>query len=306
MKTDSPLISVILPVYNAEKYIEKAIFSVLEQTYINFELVIIDDGSTDDSKNIITRMANSDSRIKLISRPNKGLIVTLNESINMSKGDYIARMDADDISLPERFENQVAFLNEHPECVVVGTLSTLIDSDGDEIGPFGEWVKHDEIDAAHLSGHGGAIIHPSVMIRTEALRCVEGYREEFKSAEDIDLWLRLAEVGKVTNIDKRLILYRQHMDSIGHRNRIEQVTNTRKAILDAYKRRRLQPDETAQLFSSSSDVSDSELDTMLKWGWWALGAKNIKTAKKYAFKSLFMAPFTFQSWKLLLCSYRGY
>ncbi|WP_284450644.1 glycosyltransferase family 2 protein [Methylophaga thalassica] len=306
MKTDSPLISVILPVYNAEKYVELAIFSILGQTYTNFELVIIDDGSTDDSKKIITRMANSDNRIRLISRPNKGLIKTLNEAIDVSRGDYIARMDADDICLPDRLENQITFLSEHPGNVVVGTLSTLIDSDGDEIGPFGKWVKHDEIDSAHLSGHGGAIIHPSVMIRTDALRCVGGYREEFKSAEDIDLWLRLAELGKVTNIDKRLILYRQHMDSIGHRHRSEQVTNTRKAILDAYKRRRLQPDEGAQLFSSSSDVSDSELDTMLKWGWWALGAKNIKTAKKYAFKSLFMAPLTFQSWKLLVCSYRGY
>lgn len=304
IKKNNPTVSVIMPVFNAETYLEQAIISILEQSYTDFEFIIIDDGSSDNSLSIINKIADSDNRVKFISRPNKGLIFTLNEAINLSVGDYIARMDADDISAPQRFEKQVSFLDAHPDYAAVGVLSILIDSDGDEIAAFGNWVEHDDIDKAHIRGHGGAIIHPSSMIRAEVLRKVGNYREGFKSAEDIDLWLRVAEVGKLANIDERLFYYRQHLDSVGHKQRTEQILNTQKAIADAYQRRQLKADDD---FSTTfKNTSDTKIDTFLKWGWWALSAGNRKTARKYAFKSVIFSPLRTGCWKLLICSLRGY
>src|SRR5213082_3006291 len=130
----SPVVSVLMPVYNAQRYLPAAVESILGQTFRDFEFIIIDDGSTDRSGEILRKFAAEDPRIKLISRPNTGYVVALNEALSCASGEFVARMDADDISLPTRFERQVAYLREHTDCVLVGTNVITMDSDGAMIG----------------------------------------------------------------------------------------------------------------------------------------------------------------------------
>jgi len=300
----SALVSVLMPVYNTANYLVEAIDSILNQSYSHFEFIIINDGSTDESLSILEKYARQDARIKVVSRENKGLIKTLNEGLNLAVGEYIARMDADDISLPLRFEKQLKYLEEHLDCIAVGTLAQLIDSDGDIIGPMGGLQTHSEIDNAHLSGKGGAIVHPSAMIRREILFESGGYLDEFENAEDLDLWLRLAEIGKLANIPETLFLYRQHLDSIGYTKRLSQFESAKKAVGKAHKRRGI--DSSSFPFFFEILTKPKRVDIYTKWGWWALNGSNIMTARKYARKSLLSDPFNWQAWKLMACCIRGY
>lgn len=300
----TPEISVLMPVYNAEKYLKLAVASILNQSFTNFEFIIINDGSTDNTLAILESFAKQDKRIRLISRENKGLIATLNEGLILAKGPLIARMDADDISLPERFEKQLAYLESNPNYIAVGILANLIDSDGDLIGPFGDWLTHEEIDNAHIIGSGGAIIHPSAMIRRQYLINIGGYSEDYPHAEDLDLWLKLAEVGKLANLPDRLFQYRQHVGSIGYAHRQTQVQSSKKAVIEAGKRRKININFSDIENNKSEESSLAEI--YIKWAWWALKAKNVSTSKKYAIKAILNNPFKLDVWKLLLCSIRGY
>ena len=126
----SPSVSICMPVYNTKRYVAEAVESILAQTFGDFEFIIIDDGSTDGSRAILERYAKQDDRIRLISRPNTGIVGARNEALGLARGELIAVMDSDDVALPERFEVQVAYLREHPECVVVGSRALIIDPDG--------------------------------------------------------------------------------------------------------------------------------------------------------------------------------
>jgi len=302
MQALTPAISVLMPVYNAERYVAEAVESILNQTFINFEFIIINDGSTDRSLEILQRYARQDSRIRLINRENQGLVKTLNEGVDLAMAPYIARMDADDISYPDRLFKQVNFLNEHPGYVVLGSRTQLIDEDGDPLSLFSLNTTHKEIDRAHLQGRGGAIAHPAAMFRKNKFNSVGRYRSEFIHSEDLDLWLRMAEVGELGNLPDLLLDYRQHSNSVGHKYRIEQVNSTNKAIKEAYERRGI----------SNSDctiIEEPELDIKqlhLKWAWWALGAGNIRTARKYAIKLFKSDPFSLETLRLCACVYRGY
>ncbi len=297
-----PVISVVMPVYNAEKYIKASVDSILSQTFTDFEFIIIDDGSTDDSLKILQRYEKKDKRVHLISRQNKGLIKTLNQGVALSKGRYVARMDADDVNLPLRFEKQVAYLDEHINCVAVGAWSHLIDSEGDLIKPMGHWCSHAEIDGAHIKGIGGAIVHPSAMIRREQMLKVNAYSESYPNAEDLDLWLRLAEIGELANIPEYLFLYRQHLESIGYTKRLSQYESAKKAVVAACNRRGIDFVSVEKYSINAQKVED----VYIKWGWWALKGNNISTARKYAKKSVLSNPLQWQAWKLLVCSILGY
>src|SRR3954452_3787995 len=134
---NSPKVSVAMPVYNSERYLAKAVESILAQTFTDFEFLIVDDGSTDASRAILENYAARDQRIKLVSRPNTGYLIALNEMLERSLGYYVARMDADDVALPQRFERQVKYLDDHPECVLLGSRVTIIDPDGDPLKEMG-------------------------------------------------------------------------------------------------------------------------------------------------------------------------
>ena len=212
---DHPRVSVALPVHNCERYVAEAIESILAQTFTDFEFLIVDDGSTDGTLSILNRFAARDSRIRVISRPNTGIVGALNEMLGLARADLVARMDADDVALPVRFERQVRYLDEHPECVMVGSRVTIIDPDGDALTEMGDALSHEQIVTDLLNYKGQMVYHPAVIYRRKAVLDLGGYRPECREAEDLDLFLRLAEVGQIVNLPEPLLKYREHRAKAG-------------------------------------------------------------------------------------------
>ena len=202
----NPVVSVVMSVYNAEKYLDVAIRSILEQTYNNFEFIIINDGSNDRSLEIIKKYKNEDDRIVLISRENRGLISSLNEGIAKARGEYIARMDADDISLPFRIEKQLQVMEHEKDIVVCGSWINIFGENINE--KVARYFEYDKQIKANLLV-SCCFAHPSVMIRKDAFTNNNIlYDERFKNAEDYYLWTQLAKVGKFYNIPEILLKYR--------------------------------------------------------------------------------------------------
>lgn len=208
-----PKVSVILPVYNAEKYLNEAIDSILNQTFTDFELIIINDGSTDNSEKIIDSY-NDDRLIKVNNDVNLKLIATLNKGIDLAKGEYIARMDADDISLPERFNKQVKFLDEHKDYVVVGSNYEAF---GDEsfISNLPTQDEHIRLELFFSN----PFAHPSVMMRKEILTKKNiRYQTKYLHMEDLALWFDLSKHGKCSNLSENLLRYRVAGQNISKKN----------------------------------------------------------------------------------------
>ncbi|AUZ84320.1 glycosyltransferase [Methylophaga nitratireducenticrescens] len=289
-------LSVVMPVYNGEKYLRESVESVLNQSYGDFEFIIINDGSTDGSSRILSEYQKADPRIRLIERENKGLICSLNEGISKSTTELIARMDQDDICHKDRFKLQIDYMAQNPEIVALGTLVELIDADGDVISGFTTKSKHEEIDQQHIHGAGGAIIHPSVIMRKKALEGVRGYDMNCPNAEDIDLWLKLAEVGKLANLSKILLKYRQHVESIGYKQRSSQINSTINAVAAACQRRGSKFDIN-QLNVRTAQAS--KFDIHLKWAWWAYKSNQNQTGRKHALMALKFKPWSLEVLKVL-------
>lgn len=293
-----------MPVYNVEHYLAEAIESILQQTFTDFELVIIDDGSTDDSKLIISKYANKDQRIRFITRENRGIIKTRNELLKLAKGEYFAIMDGDDISCNNRLEEQFNFLSNNPEYLIVGCRDLLIDPDGDPIMLINDHLDHHEIDQANLK-KGEFLTLNAYMAITDVVKDAGAYREEIAYAEDRDLFLRLAELGKVKVLPNILYKYRQHPNSVCVKKRLEINDSVSQVIKDAHNRRKLTLNTTVQ-DSSLFERNLEQNDYFASWAWWALKARNFKTARKYALKLLITSPFSLESWRLLYCVLRGY
>ena len=200
-----PLVSVVMSVYNGEKYLREAIDSILNQTFKDFEFIIINDGSTDDTLKIIK--SYKDPRIMLTSRENKGLVASLNEGIERARGKYIARMDADDISVSERLQLQVEYLESNPCVGLVGSQFCTINKD-DSVAKSLVSMPITDYDIKLLLGYGTVFCHSSVLFKKELIGKVGGYDEKYYLAEDHDLWCRMAEVTKVHNIPEVLLAYR--------------------------------------------------------------------------------------------------
>jgi glycosyltransferase involved in cell wall biosynthesis len=293
-------ITVLLAVYNGQTYLREAVESVLSQTLESFEFLIIDDGSTDQSLAILQEYARRDGRIRLITRPNKGLTNTLNEGIGLAGSEFLARMDADDVCLPRRFERQLAYMREHSDCVLVGSRVLLMDPEGLPIREMCQEQSHEEIDTAHLN-RGWPVVHPAAMMRLSAVRQVGGYRDEFNTLEDLDLFLRLAEVGKLANLPDVLLHYRQHFASVTH-SREQKQMEIRQAIYDQTRARRGLPPDVPP---PSKTRARQKHEQHRFWAWSALKAGNKRTALKHALKTVLAAPFAIASWRVLACAVRG-
>lgn len=209
---NEPLVSVLMSVYNGERYLREAIESILAQTFTDFEFLIINDGSTDGSLDII--LSYTDTRIRLIDNAeNIGLTKSLNKGISLARGKYIARMDADDISLVERLEKQVRFLEVEKEYVIIGTGAYLIDDSGDEIGKLDRPFTYDEI-LGHIFFFN-PVIHPSVMFHREIIIKIGCYDTSIPKAQDYELWFRIIGKNmKIRNLPSLLIKHREHKNSI--------------------------------------------------------------------------------------------
>ncbi|MEM8864346.1 MAG: glycosyltransferase [Planctomycetota bacterium] len=236
----TPTVSVIMAVYNGDRFLREAVDSVLAQTFTDFELVVVDDGSTDQSPAMLDSYAASDERVVLLRQENQGLTKSLNTAIAAARGKYLARMDGDDICLPERFAKQVAFLDSHPEVALVGTGMHSIDASGDRLGTRRLESDHAKLDAAHMLG-GSSLVHPSIMVRAAAMAQIGGYAEQYRTSQDLDLFLRLAEVGTLTNLTEPLLLYRWHDDNISVRKADQQDRDVTAIVAAAHRRRGLDP-----------------------------------------------------------------
>jgi len=303
MAETAPAISVVMPVYNGAAYLHASISSILAQTFEDFEFLIVNDGSTDRSAKILDDFARRDGRIKLIARPNTGIVGALNDGLAKARGEFVARMDADDVSYPSRFAKQIEYLRQHPECVALGSRVIGIDPYGCELFRSEHKLAHDEIDRELLNGVGWAIVHPVAMMRRDAIERVGGYRKQWQWVEDLDLFLRLAEIGKLANLPDLLLSYRQHTESINRTRAEQQARLADAAVREAYNRRGLSVPSGWKFTPKPKPSKDVQLRT---WAWRALLNGNVAVARKHAVALWRAAPLSKESWRTLACAIRGY
>ena len=223
-----PKVSVLMPVYNGEHYLREAVESILDQTFTDFEFIIVDDGSTDNTWQILQSYAASEPRIVLVrNETNVRVARSLNKGLGLARGEYIARMDADDVSLPERLAKQVAFLDESPDVGVVGCAIHVIDADGSPM----RIVRYPTMHALLLWSlcFSTPIAHPTVVFRRAVVERVGGYDDALLANQDRDLWQRLSSVTHFANLPDVYLLYRWHPDQVSRRHADIQPYNSAKA-----------------------------------------------------------------------------
>ena len=219
-----PRVSCILSVWNGENYLAEAIRSVLGQTFGDFELIIVDDGSSDGTGSILDRFQREDRRVRLFRQPHAGLVAALNHGMHFGTGEYIARMDADDICAPERFEVQVHYLDRHQDVGVCGTWIETFDSGRSEV------IRYPCDDGTIRSRlvFESALAHPSVMLRRAVIeRHGLNYDAKALHAEDYDFWVRAAPFTRFANIPAALVRYRVHLQQVGRRHEEKQEISAR-------------------------------------------------------------------------------
>lgn len=214
-------ISVLMSVFNGEAFLAQAIESVLNQTWNQFEFLIIDDGSSDRSAAIISDYAQRDSRIRAVRHDNRGRAESLNIGMHLASGQFIARMDADDIALPRRLELQQDFLMNNPSVGVVGGAYELVDRGEQIIRTMRPPTKDSEIKALMLRSN--PMCHPSVVMRKDVALSVGGYRPLFMDADDYDLFLRMGELSALANVSEPVLKYRLHPSQVSVRNLTHQT-----------------------------------------------------------------------------------
>ncbi len=291
-----------MPLYNAGSYLAEAIESILRQTLSDFEFVLLDDGSKDGSRQTAERFAQRDPRMVVISRENRGIVVTRNELIARASAPKLAWLDHDDVALPDRLAKQAAFMDVNPGCVIVGSRVLFIDADGDPLREEATELTHEEIDASHIAGRV-VLFQTASMMSTAALRDIGGYRKDFELAEDYDVYFRMAEKGTLANLKDVLTKHRQHVSSAGHQATDRQLRAADAAINAARSARGLPP------FTRQAQVQGHQL-TLAKqhliWSWWALASGYKDSARKHAFEAARRAPLNTEAWHALYCSVRGH
>ncbi len=210
--TSRPCVSFILPIHNAEPYLAETLASLFAQTLTDFEIIAINDGSTDATPDILHTAARNDSRLRIIHRKNKGLVATLNEAIDLARANYLARIDADDICLPHRLAVQRAYLDAHPEIAVLGSAIETFSTQNHPASP----VIHYPPDPAAPLLFRNALAHPAVMMRKNVLDAhALRYQQPYRCAQDYDLWCRcIANKIKIANLPDVLTNYRLHAGQI--------------------------------------------------------------------------------------------
>lgn len=232
-------VSVLMPVYNGEKHLKEAVESILNQTYSNFEFIIINDGSTDGTAEILERYRQRDYRIQVYGQSNHGLVMSLNRGLELAQGKYIARMDADDISLPERFAAQVSFMEKHPEIGICGTWVANIGK-----GSAKSWTP--PIDDATIRCQllfNVPLVHPSVMMRRSLFSDLNLRYPDYAHGEDYALWAQASLCTKFANIPQVLFAYRHHDCQVGQVYRMAQITATKHVHRNLLERLGMHPTE---------------------------------------------------------------
>ncbi|MFN6220272.1 MAG: glycosyltransferase family 2 protein [Aphanizomenon sp.] len=263
-----PKITVVMPVYNGEKYLDTAIKSILNQRFMNFEFVIVDDASTDNSVEIIN--SYQDQRIKLIkNNVNLGIPTTRNKCLQESSGEYVAVLDCDDYAYPSRLAEQLEFMENNPDFGMVGSWVELIDENDDLTGEVWNEDEPSQKIPCRLLFHN-YFAHSAVLLRRSALDTVkingEIYRKDYPNAQDYDLWVRISKKFKVWNIPKVLIKYRVHSHCISLKaaNLVEQLTC--KIVTEQMNNLGIQPtDKQLALHRQIGSYNPQEIDTSIEY-----------------------------------------
>ena len=214
----APAVSVLLPACNAAPFLREAVASILQQTEPNFELILVDDGSSDGTADLVRELAAGDGRIRCFFQQNQGVVATLNRGLALCRGDFIARMDADDVAHPQRLERQLALLRSKPDVVICGSEAILIGEGR------GRW-RRPRSDASCRAWQllAPCFIHPTVMFRRSVVDAGVRYRAAYAHAEDYEFWSQVGALGKMENIREPLLSYRVHAAQVTRTRRPEQV-----------------------------------------------------------------------------------
>jgi glycosyltransferase involved in cell wall biosynthesis len=292
-----PRVSVVMPVYNAAQFVKESVSSVSKQTFRDFELIVIDDGSTDESPGILDDFATRDPRIRVTHRANKGVTVTRNELIAASSGEFMAVLDADDVSCPHRLERQVAYLDAAADVVCLGGWWEVIDQKGRMLTQLKPPVENDAMQNLALQGHS-PMCHSATMMRLDAVRKAGGYDPQYAQAEDLDLYLKLGEIGRLANIPEVVVKYRLHSKSMSELAGEVQRACALRVCEQAWARRGIQGHfDAAAPWRAGSDRA-SRFHYAEKYGWWAFNSGERRTAMIYGLKSVAALPWKSGGWKL--------
>ncbi len=228
MPKKPPQITVLMSAYNAENTVSQSIESILSQIFTNFEFIIFDDGSTDSTKSIVESYAAKDKRIVSHSHKNIGLTKTLNKGIQLAKGQYIGRQDADDVSYPTRLGKQIELMDASPDILVCGSNCDNIYPDGTKT-QWG-WENTEALNKSVF--YKTPFAHSTALIRTTDIKEMNGYNEQMKTAQDAELWMRFAERGKIAMLQEPLLLRRVSMTSISKSKQTQQFSDVFKARME--------------------------------------------------------------------------
>lgn len=298
---NKPIVGVVMPVYNGERYLAQTIEAVLGQTLSNFEFIIVNDGSMDGSRDVIAKYAKADRRITVVDQANQGISRALNNGVERVSAPYVAPLDQDDISLPNRLEIEVAALEDAPGLVCVGGWYEIIDGQGRYLTTIRQPSDEVEIQRLALAGHA-PVCHSGCMMRRSALVQVGGYDPEFDLAQDLDLYLRLGEIGRLRNLERPVLRYRVHAGASSEQRCAEQRDRARAACERAWARRGMDGVfEASNLYRPDSSRS-SQFKFSLQYGWWAFNSRERQTAISYGLRAVRMMPFHVGGWRLLACA----
>jgi glycosyltransferase involved in cell wall biosynthesis len=292
----TPQISVLMPVHNSSRYLSQAVESILHQTLTDFEFLIIDDGSSDASPQILQAYVEQDARIQLTRQENRGIAKTRNQLLFQARGELVACMDADDVALPDRFARQVEFLQQHPQVVCLGGALDWIDYQGRCLGHCPMPEDNAEIQRLLLGGIS-LLHHPTAMARRAALWQVGGYDETMVASSDLDLWLRLGEIGELANLPDTLLHYRLHRKSITQARQTRQTADALAACQRAWQRRGIQ----AEFIRQPADHL-KQPQFWLRCGWESFLQGRRAIARHCGIQAVMLQPFNREAWKLLGCA----
>jgi glycosyltransferase involved in cell wall biosynthesis len=252
--------TVLMPAYNAQKYVGLAIESILQQSFADFDLLVLNDGSDDDTSGVVAQYVRQDRRVHLLDRRRQGQVASRNELLGMARTDIVAWADADDVSLPGRFELQFKQMCDRPDLAVLGTMMYIVDERGRRIGRKYNPVGAEAV-AAELERRV-SVAQTSSMMRKAALIDVGGYREAYTTAEDYDLLLRVRGRGRLDNIDAFCVLYRQNPAGVTATNSARQLFVADLARASQRLRARGLDDPTTRM-AEPPDVEDASLDEIM-------------------------------------------
>ena len=222
-----PLISVVIPAYNAGKFLNESLESMRNQTLSAIEIIVVDDGSNDDTADVARRHAAADLRVRVVSQQHRGVVAARNRGLALARAPWVALLDADDVSLPTRLERQLAYLREHPDVAALGTYGYRIGEHGRQLGVFD--IGDADLDQYRRARAENEVIHllaSSVVMSRHLVQAVGGFRDYAGMVEDVDLWTRLADDNPVLALPERLVLYRVHGQSASTQRFYQQMTDT--------------------------------------------------------------------------------